>query len=149
MNNNPTVTPIQYMEQLNSLENVVPSLVKDFKKYYVYFHTTPENQEYKTMFENIQGNLNTISTQLLTMTNDLYYAVERINKQLFALNREIDIEKEIHQTLEQNVKKVENKNNASIELISDYTQMYDYCYMRNWAIFLSFMILILVIVNRK
>lgn len=101
------------------------------------------------MFENIQGNLTNISTQVLTMSNDIYYEVDRINKQLFAVNREIEVEKEIQQTLEQNVKKVENKNNASIELISDYTKMYEYSYMRNWAMFLSFVVLMLVIVNRK
>ena len=138
-----------YTEQLNTLENVVPALVQDFKKYYVLFHSTPGNQEYKTMFENIQGNLQDISSQLLGISNDLYYAVEKINKQLFALNREIEIEKEIHRTLEQKVKNVENKNNASVELISDYTKMYNYCYMRNWALFLSWLVLMMTIGYRK
>ena len=142
-------SPLHYTEQLANLENVIPALVQDFKKYYVLFHTTPGNQEYKTMFENIQGNLHQVSSQLVSISNDLYYAVEKINKQLFVLNREIETEKDIHRTLEQKVKNVENKNNASVELISDYTKMYNYCYMRNWALLLSLLVLLMTIGYRK
>jgi hypothetical protein len=141
--------PLDYAEKVNQLENVVPALVQDFKKYYVLFHTTPGNQEYKTMFENIQGNLHQVSSQLISISNDVYYAIENINKQLFVLNQEIETEKDIHRSLEQKVQNVENKNNASVELISDYTKMYNYCYMRNWALLLSLFVLLMTIGYRK
>ena len=32
---------------------------------------------------------------------------------------------------------VEHKNNATTELISDYKQMYEYGYLRNWGLFFS------------
>ena len=92
------------------------------------------------MFENIKGNLNEINMNLFSLSNDVQINTDKINDQLFILDRLIKKEKTQNKKLKMKLGIVEHKNNASIELISDYKQMYEYGYLRNWGLFLSIII---------
>ena len=132
--------PQQIMQQLETLLSQVPSILADFQKYYVFYNKNPEYPEYQQMFQNIKGNLNNNNSQLFTLSNDVQINTDKINEKLFALDLLIRKEKQKNKNFKIKLGIVENKSNASSELISDYTQMYDYEYLRNWALFLSILI---------
>ena len=54
----------QFTTKLETLQNQLPAILEDFKKYYVFFKKNPEYPEYQQMFQNIKGNLNTINSDL-------------------------------------------------------------------------------------
>lgn len=144
-------TPRVFKEKLQTLNQQLPAILDDFKKYYVFFNKNPEYPEYQNLFENIKGNLNKISSDLFILSNDIESSTNEINKKLFALNVLIQTEKERNLQLKLKLGIVEHKNNASTELISDYKNMYSEEYLRNWALFVSILITVGVIskINRN
>jgi hypothetical protein len=134
-------TPGIFKEKLQTLNQQLPSILDDFKKYYVFFNKNPEYPEYQNLFENIKGNMNKLSSDLFMVSNDVESATNVINKKLFALNVLIQKEKERNRGLKLKLGIVEHKNNAATELIYDYKNMYSEEYLRNWALFLSILII--------
>jgi galactitol-specific phosphotransferase system IIB component len=138
-------------EKLQTLNQQLPAILVDFKKYYVFFNKNPEYPEYQIYYENIKGNLTKISSDLFILSNDVDSSTQQINKKLVYLNVLIQREKKINHELKIKLEIVENKNNASTELIYDYKQIYNIEYLRNWALFFSILIIGLSIskINNK
>jgi len=125
----------------NILNEKLPLILDDFKKYYVFFNKNPEYPEYQNIFENIKGNLNETNSELFLLSNEVESSTDKINKQLFDLNILIKNEKEINQKLKKEFGIIDYKNNAANELITDYKNIYESEYLRNWSIFLSILII--------
>jgi len=82
---------------------------------------------------------------LFTLSNAVKLDVNKMNSQLVDLNALIKKEKERNTTLKVKLGIVENKNNASNEMISNYKQHYNYGYLRNWGLFLSIIVAVFAI----
>jgi hypothetical protein len=134
-------TPGIFKEKLQTLNKQLPAILDDFKKYYVFFNKNPEYPEYQNSFENIKGNMNKLSSDLFMLSNDVQASTDELNKKLFALNVLIQEEKERNRKLKLKLGIVEHKNNAASEMISDYKNMYSEGYLRNWALFISILII--------
>lgn len=134
-------TPMIFMEQLQTLNQQLPAILDDFKKYYVFFNKNPEYPEYQNAFNTIKGNMTNLSSGLFMLSNDVQSSTDELNKKLFALNILIQKEKERNRELKLRLGIVEHKNNAATELISDYKNMYSEEYLRNWALFISIIII--------
>ena len=134
-------TPGIFKEKLQTLNNQLPAILDDFKKYYVFFNKNPEYPEYQTSFENIKGNLSKLSSDLFMLSNEVQSSTNELIKKLFALNVLIQEEKERNRDLKLSLGIVEHKNNAATELISDYKNIYSEEYLRNWALFISILII--------
>lgn len=127
-------------EKLQTLNQQLPAILGDFKKYYVFFNKNPENQEYQNSFENIKANLNKINSDLFILSNDVQSSTNELNKELLDLNDLIKLEKETNEKLKLKLGIVEDKNNAATELLHDYKYIYSEEYLRNWALFVSIFI---------
>jgi hypothetical protein len=134
-------TPGIFKEKLQTLNKQLPAILADFKKYYVFFNKNPEYPEYQTSFENIKGNMTKLSSDLFMLSNDVQASTDELNKKLFSLNVLIQEEKERNHELKASLGIVEHKNNAATELIYDYKNMYSEEYLRNWALFISILII--------
>lgn len=137
INNYNFTPPEKYIEKLDTLTSQLPHIMEDFQKYYVFYNKNPENNEYKRMFENIKGNIHSLNSQLFTTTNEVQSNTEKINKVLLVLNHGIKKEKEKNKELRRKLGLLENENNTTDEMISNYNQMYDIKYLHNWGLFLS------------
>jgi hypothetical protein len=134
-------TPGIFKEKLQTLNQQLPAILDDFKKYYVFFNKNPEYPEYQNSFENIKGNMNKLNSDLFMLSNDVESSTNELNKKLFALNILIQKEKERNRKLNLGLGIVEHKNSAATELIYDYKNMYSEEYLRNWALFISIVII--------
>lgn len=137
--------PIYFRQQLEKLQSQLPAILNDFSKYYVFFNKNPEYSEYEKMFENLKGNLNNINSELFALSNNVELSIEEINKKLLVLNILIEKEKKKNKELKFKLGIAEHKNNAASELIYDYKDMYESEYLRNWALFLSILVVGLTI----
>ena len=136
-----------FKEKLETLNNQLPAILDDFKKYYVFYNKNPEYSEYQQMFENIKSNLTKINSDLFTLSNDVESSTDDLNKKLFALDILIKREKDRNRELKRKLGIVEHKNNASSEMISNYQEIYDSGYLRNWGLLLSIVVGIYTIKN--
>ena len=130
----------QYFDKLETIEAQLPPILTDFKKYYVFYNKNPDSAEYHQMYSNIKNNLTNANSELFVLSNDVQSNTEDINKLLFELNVLIKEEKKVNRELKKKLNIAENENNASNELISDYTEMYNYDYLKNFGLFLSILI---------
>ena len=142
---NNLLTPIEFTQQLEILQSQLPAILNDFKKYYVFFNKNPEYPEYQQMFQNIKSNLNNINSNLFTLSNDIDQNIDKINNLFFNLDVLIKKERKKNRELKKKLGIVENKNNAASELIYDYKEIYNSEYVRNWALFLSIIVINLTI----
>lgn len=132
--------PNKFTENLEKLKSQLPVVLDEFKKYYVFFNKNPEYQEYQNMFQNIKSNLNNINSELFSLSNEVQSNTDKINQKLFAIDILIKKERERNRELKRKLGIVEHKNNAASEMISDYQNMYDSGYLRNWALFLGILV---------
>ena len=137
--------PSEFTQKLETLQSQLPAILSDFQKYFVFFNKNPEYPEYGQMFQNIKGNLNNINSQLFTLSNDIQVNTDKINEKLIALDILIRKEKEKNRELKAKLGIIEHKNSAASELIFDYKEIYESGYTRNWALFLSIVIVGLTI----
>ena len=134
-------TPGIFKEKLQTLNQQLPAILYEFKNYYFFFNKNPEYPEYQNSFENIKGNMNKLSSDLFMLSNDVQSSTGELNKKLFALNVLIQEEKKRNHELKLKLGIVEHKNSAATELIYDYKNMYSEEYLRNWALFVSIVII--------
>jgi hypothetical protein len=137
--------PVKFTQKLETLKSQLPSILDDFKKYYVFYNKNSEYPEYEQMFQNIKGHLNTVNSDLFSLSNNVQINTDEINKKLFSLNTLIKQEKKRNRELKTKLGIVEHKNNASTELITDYKEIYGYDYLRNWGLFLSILVAVFTI----
>jgi hypothetical protein len=130
----------QYIEKMKQLNSGVNILLDEFKKVYVITKMNPNNEEYQQQFQNITNSLADILSQLFTISNDVQVNIDTINKKLIELNVLIIDEREKNKELKIKLGMIENSDNATSEMISDYKQMYNYSYLRNWSLLISSLI---------
>ena len=130
-------TPESFLSSIKTLQEQVPHILDDFKKYYVFYNKNPDDTEYNQMFSNVKSNLNGINSQLFTISNGIDSSTDSISKNLLSLNKKIQEEKNKNSELKKKLGILEQKNNSSDELIHDYKQTYDKTYLRNWGLALS------------
>jgi hypothetical protein len=128
-------TSEQFTEKLQALQEQLPAILEDFKKYYVFYNKNPEYDEYRQMYENMKNNLNKINSDLFVLSNDVSSNTDELNKQLFYLNDLIEQEKQKNKMLKRKLGIVENKSNAADEMITNFREIYESDYLRKWALF--------------
>jgi hypothetical protein len=137
---NKLVNPQNLTDKLNLLNQQLPSILDDYNKYFVLYNKSPDNNEYQQSFDRIQGNLNELNSQLFMLSNEVQFNTNDINKMLTELNTKITIEKNKNSKFKKELGNIENENNATTEMIINYTEMYNNGYLRNWGLLLSIVI---------
>ena len=127
----------QYEKKLVNLNAGIDILLDEFKKIYVITKTNPTDQEYQQKYQNITNSLSEILSNLFTISNDIHVNTNDINKKLFELDVLIKNEKVNNDSLNEKLKMIVNTNSASSEMISDYKNIYNYNYLRNWSLLIS------------
>lgn len=132
--------PNQFMQQLNTLSEKLPSILEDFKKYYVFYNKNPEYYEYKSHFDMIKNSLNSINSDMHSLSSNIQKDIDDMNDILISLNSSINQLKTENSDINNKLKGVEVKYNAANEMILNYKTIYDYNYLRNWGLLLSIII---------
>ena len=140
--------PPVFLSKINTLKEKLPSILDDFKKYYIFYNKNPEYTEYQQMFENIKSNLQSINSELFMTSNNIEKDTESINNRLQKINILIRKEKMKNQQLKKKLGIVEKKYNGSDELISDYKEMYNLDYLNNFALLFGVILLGGVLVSK-
>ena len=135
----------QFTQRLQTLQQQLPSILADFQKAYILYNTTPGSQEYQINYQNSKTHLNSINSQLFTLSNDVQSNLDQINSKLFALDVLIKQERDKNTKLKRELGIVEHKKNAATEMILNYKEIYQSKYLRNWALFFSIFVVIGII----
>jgi hypothetical protein len=129
--------PEMFTQKIETLQQQLPPILDEFNKYFVLYTTDPSYPEYGNMFNNIKQHLNSLSASLFVISNDVDANTDEINKAFKKLDILITKERKKNRELRRKLGMIEDENNSSKELIDNYNEMYDTDYLRNWALFLS------------
>jgi hypothetical protein len=144
-------SPTTYYNNITTISQQLPSILDDFIKYYVFYNNVPDYPEYQTMFENIKQNINSLNSQLFQITNDVDSSIEKINKSLLSLNALITTEKSKNTDLKQKLGMLNEENKSTFIMITNYDQIYDLEYLKNWSLVISifFSLYVISVVFKK
>lgn len=137
--------PEEYINKLDEFNGGMDLLLDEFKKIHVTAKLDPENEDIQAKYQDIISNINQLQLKLFPLSNDIQANVDDMNKKLSELDRLIRIERDKNKKLRQKLGMVEDKQNTSLEMISDYKEIYQIKYLRNWALFLSTIICLFTI----
>lgn len=126
----------KYKENISQLDSGLHLLLSEFKKLYVITKMNPNNQEYQNLYQNIINSLAEILSKLFSVSNDVQVNIENLNKKLFEFDILIKKEKEKNIQLKRKLGIIEHENNAASEMISNYKDIYNQRYLRNWSLIL-------------
>jgi hypothetical protein len=82
---------------------------------------------------------------LFTLSNSVQSSTDVLNTSLVELYNLIKSEQKTNSELKRKLGIVENENNSSSELISDYKEMYSSEYLKNWGLFFSILVALSII----
>ena len=118
----------------------LPGMLADFKRDYVLYYTTPTLTEYQTAYANSTANLTALNTSVFTTSNNVQRKTGIINTNLGLLHTAITTEKEKNTRLKGKLSDLNQKYDGSDEMISNYKQLYNIEYLRNWALLLGIIV---------
>jgi hypothetical protein len=129
--------PKNFIEKVITLQQQMPHILDDFKKYFVLYNKDPNYPEYQNMFENVKSNLTTLSSSLFMVSNEVDSNTDKISDVFNRLDILIKKEKRTNIMLKRKLGIVEQKANSTDEMIDNYSEIYDIGYLRNWGLFIS------------
>ena len=131
----------QFDEKINNLKTQFFSALDDFKKYYVYYNKNPEVSEFQNYYVNSKGQLQTMSSDIFLITNDIDKNIEILDKSMASIAVSLENEKKLNGELMKLLSNLENTQNGSEILIDDSKDSYNIQYYYNWEIFIGVVIL--------
>jgi hypothetical protein len=134
-----------FTEKIKELDSGIDVLLDKFKKLYVIVNMHPANQEYQQQYQTVVSNLSSVLSKMFSVSKEIQVNVDDINKKLLEYDVLIREEKKKNSELKVKLGIVEDKNNAASEMITDYKDIYDKRYLRNWSLILSSIIGLLAI----
>ena len=140
-----TKNPTEIQRNMQVLREQLPVILDEFKSFFVLYNTYPESNENRQIFANIKSILTEVGAKSFSISNDIQANTNIINEKLICLNLAISKEKEKNRKLKIALGRVDDKNNASTELVSDYQRIYEMGYLRNFALFISIIVVFVII----
>lgn len=134
-------TSKQIEEKINSIKTQFFSALDDFKKYYVYYNKSPEVNEFQNYYSNSKGQLQSMSNELITTTNNINKSIQMLNNTMMEDDAQLVNEKKLNSELTNTVNNLENTQNGSEILIDDSKHNYNLQYYYNIELFVGILIL--------
>ena len=124
----------QFNEKINTINAQFFSALDDFKKYYVYFNKNPEVNEFQNYYANSKGQLQSLSKELVTTTNNINKSIKSLDAEMSSNAIQLEREKKTNTELTKLVFNLENTQNGSEILIDDSKTNYNIQYYKNWEL---------------
>jgi hypothetical protein len=131
------INPTKFKENLNTNDIGLNLILADFKRTFILIKMYPESQDYQQQFNNVINNLKQHTSNNFILSNDIQVNIDNISNELLILNALIHKERKKNKEFKIKLAKIENTNNISTEMNSNYKYIYNIKYLRNWALLLS------------
>jgi hypothetical protein len=139
----------QITEQINNKKVAFFSALDEFKKYYVYYNIYPNYEDYNTHYNNSRAQLQTISSDIFQITNNIQRKIEEKNKSMASISEKLEKEKKINQGLNEIAKTLHGVKAGSDVMINDSKTEYNLQYYKNIEIFIGILVLLAMLVSPK
>jgi hypothetical protein len=139
----------QYQEQITSIQSSFLSALDDFKQYYVNYNMHPESEDYNTNYMTSKEQLQTLSSDVFKITNDIQRKIEQKDKAMSIIEVKLIKEKTLNQQLTETLKDLNGIKQGSSIMIDDSKTDYIFNYYKNIEIFVGILIILALLVSVK
>jgi len=137
--------PSVFLSELDTIQRQLGPILDDFNKYFVFYNMNPQISENQRMYENIKNNIQEIYTKLLKISTDVDKNINELNNNYQELNKLIETLKERNSVLKQKLGIVEDTYDGSDTMISNYKDLYNLQYLKNFSLGLGLVFSIVLI----
>ena len=137
----------EFNEKINTTKERFFSALDDFNKYYVYFNKNPEVDEFQNYYANSRGQLQSISGNMFTITNDIDKQIEDLNAEMAEVSVKLENEKTLNTELTNKLQNLEKTQNGSEIMLDDSKTAYNIQYYKNWEMFIGVIGLTVLIIK--
>ena len=130
----------KYLSEIETIQDKLPSVLDDFKKYYVFYNKNPTYTEYQTILENLKTDLNSMNSELFKISNNVEQNINSISTKFAELNKLIQKEKARNNRLMSMYKGVKQTFTGSKIMIDEYKQIYNEKFMNNCFILIGIIV---------
>jgi galactitol-specific phosphotransferase system IIB component len=139
----------QYQEQISGIKSSFLSALDDFKQYYVNYNMHPESEDYNTNYMTSKEQLQTLSSDVFKITNDIQRKIEDKDKAMKIVEVKLIKEKDLNQKLADILKNLNGVKAGSGIMIDDSKTDYIFNYYKNIEIFIGILIILALLVSVK
>jgi hypothetical protein len=139
----------QINELINNKKASFFSALDEFKKYYVYYNIYPDYEDYNTHYNDSKQQLQTISSDVFQITNNIQRKIEEKNNSMVSISQKLEKEKVINQRLNETAKTLHGVKAGSDVMIDDSKTEYNLQYYKNIELFIGILVLLAFLVSPK
>ena len=139
----------QYQEQISGIKSSFLSALDDFKQNFVKYNIHPESEDYNTNYMTSKEQLQTLSSDVFKITNDIQRKIEEKDKTMKIIEVKLVKEKNLNQKMSEILKNLNGVKSGSSIMIDDSKTEYKLNYYKNLEIFMGIIILLALIVSPK
>ena len=136
-------------EKINSINSSFLSALDDFKKYYIFYHKNPDVDEYSDNFLNSKGQLQTLSGNMFTITNNIQKNIEDMNTNISDISVKLTNERTKNQRLEKILANLKGTESGSNLLIDDSKTEYTLIFFKNFELLIGILFILGLLVSPK
>jgi hypothetical protein len=139
----------RFEEKINSINSSFLSALDNFNKYFVYYHTNPDVDDYSDNFLNTKNQLQGLSSNMFTTTNNIEKSIEEMDNHMSEISVKLTKEKKKNKELEKMLNSLKGTEKGSDLLISDSKIEYNLVYFKNIELFIGILIILALLVSSK
>jgi DNA-binding PucR family transcriptional regulator len=130
----------ELQNKINILEEKIGPILDDFKKYYFFYNTNPDYDEYQRMYDNLKSDLLSINNEILDISRNTNNKIVDINDSFLKINKVIEEERNKNKRLKSIENDIKHDYNGSEIMINEYKQKYNKYYTINVLMLLGIII---------
>jgi len=127
-----------YRTRLDDLQKQMPSVLEDYKKIYVEYNKSPENNQ--RSYDTIMGNITNVNVQLRKIQVEVDADITNFNNDMSEINKKISDNKNKNIEYKELLGDTTYKSNSADIMYSDYKELYESAYLKNWALFMGVLV---------
>jgi hypothetical protein len=127
-----------YRTRLDDLQKQMPSVLEDYKKIYVEYNKSPENNQ--RSYDTIMGNITNVNVQLRKIQVEVDADITNFNNDMSEINKKISYNKNKNIEYKELLGDTTYKSNSADIMYSDYKELYESAYLKNWALFMGVLV---------
>lgn len=131
------------LEKISAIKSQFFSVLDDFTKYYVLHNSTPDSEEYNTIFNQNKSQIQGVQTNLFNINNTIEKSSETINAIKATIDESIQENKDKITELENKISILSSGEDASI-MKNDFVKMYNFQYLANFCMFTGIIIILVL-----
>jgi hypothetical protein len=139
----------QFEEKIKGINSSFLSALDDFKKYYVYYHKNPEEDVFSNNFINSKNQLQKLSGEMFTVTNNIQKKIEELDRGMTNLSIELTKEKIKNKKMVNLSSGLKGTQDGSSILINDTKKEYQHLFFQNFELFIGILFILGLLISPK